>query len=69
MGSAMQLNSATGVMLPGEEIVPPIMMTSLAFVKTVGSAAAAVARFVSGPIAIRVIVSGGFESRMERISS
>ena len=68
MGSAMQLNSATGVMLPGTEMAPDITTTSLAFMKIVGDSEAARAKFVRGPMAMRVIVSGGFESRIERIS-
>ena len=68
MGSAMQLNSATGVMLPGRSTVPPITMTSLAFMNVFGSSAAAMAKFVNGPMAIKVMVSGGFSLRMRRIS-
>lgn len=68
MGSAMQLNSATGVMLPGSEIAPPITITSLAFRNTCGSWEAARAKFVSGPMPMRVMVSGGWESRICRIS-
>ena len=67
-GSAMQLNSATGVILPGMEMAPDITTTSLAFMNTVGDSEAARAKFVSGPMAMRVMVSGGFESRIERIS-
>ena len=40
-GSAMQLNSATGVMLPGSSMVPPITMTALARMNVVGEMDAA----------------------------
>lgn len=43
-------------------------MTSLARRNVEGDSAAARAKFVRGPMAIRVIVSGGLESRMWRIS-
>ena len=66
--SAMQLNSPTGVMLPGSSIEPPMTMTSLAFMNVFGSSAAAVAKFVNGPIAIKVMVSAGLSLRMRSIS-
>ena len=68
MGSAMVLNSATGVMLPGSVIAPPMTTSSFAFIKVTGSWAAARAKVVKGPRAMRVVVLGGFEERMSRIS-
>lgn len=68
VASARALNSATGVILPGEEIVPPMTRTDLARMNTVGECEAARARFVRGPIAIMVIVSGGFSSSIRKIS-
>ena len=64
----MQLNSPTGVMLPGSSMVPPMTTSSLAFMKVFESSAAAMAKVVNGPIAIKVIVSAGFSLRMRRIS-
>ena len=69
VGSAMQLNSATGVMFPGSFRVPPMTTTSLAFMNVFGSFAAAMAKVVSGPMAIKVMVSAGFSLRIRRISS
>ena len=43
-------------------------MTSLAFMNVLGSSAAATAKFVNGPIPIKVMVSGGFSPRIRRIS-
>ena len=64
----MQLNSPTGVILPGSSMVPPMTTTSLAFRNVFGSSAAAMAKVVNGPIAIKVMVSAGFSLRMRRIS-
>ena len=66
--SAMQLNSPTGVILPGSSMEPPMTTTSLAFMNVFGSSAAAMAKFVNGPIAINVMVSAGFSLRMRSIS-
>lgn len=55
-------------MFPGTEMAPPITTTSLARRKVSGSEEAAVARFVSGPMATIVIVSGAFPRRRRRIS-
>ena len=68
IGSAIQLNSATGVILPGSSMVPPMTTTSLAFMNVFGSSAAAMAKFVNGPIAIKVMVPAGFSLRMRIIS-
>lgn len=43
-------------------------ITSLAFMKMVGEAEAARAKFVKGPMAMRVMVSAGFLSRILSIS-
>ena len=69
IGSAMLLNSAVGVMLPGSRSAPPMTSSCFARRKVCGSVAAAVAKVVSGPIAIRVIVLGGLSRRRVRISS
>ena len=69
MGSARQLNSPTGVMLPGSSIAPPITRTSFARRKVCGDFAAARAKVVSGPKAIRVKVSGGLVESRVRMSS
>ena len=68
MGSALVLNSATGVTLPGLRTAPPITRTDLARRNVVGECDAARARFVSGPTAMIVMVSGGFSSRSRTIS-
>lgn len=68
MESAYVLNSAAGVIFPGTEIAPPMTTTSFTRRKVSGSVAAAMARFVRGPIATIVIVSGGFSWRRRRIS-
>lgn len=59
MGSAMQLNSATGVMLPGVARAPDMATTSFAFRKVSGRWEAARAKVVRGPMPMRVIVLGG----------
>ena len=66
--SAMQLNSPTGEILPGSSMEPPMTITSLALMNVFGSSAAAIAKFVNGPIAMRVTVSVGFSRRIWRIS-
>ena len=66
--SANVLNSPTGVILPGTEMAPPITRTDLARISTIGACEAARARLVSGPMAMTVMVSGGFSSRIRRIS-
>lgn len=66
--SAKVLNSATGVTFPSMSIAPPITTTSLTFRNVSGSSAAASAKLVNGPIAIIVIVSGGFSRRRRSIS-
>lgn len=68
VGSAMVLNSATGVALPGLWIAPPMIRTDLARKNVAGECEAARARLVSGPTAMMVIVLGGFSSRSLRIS-
>lgn len=67
-GSAMVLNSPTGVKFPGTDTAPPMTRTDLARRNTCGEWEAASARFVKGPIAIMSIVSGGFSSRIRSIS-
>ena len=69
MGSASVLNSPTGVMLPGRSMAPPITSTVLARRKVWGDLEAARAKLVSGPSAIKVILSGGLAARRVRISS
>lgn len=69
VGSAMQLNSPRGVILPGVSMAPPITSTAFARMKILGSVDAAMAKFVKGPIAIRVTVLGGLVERIWRISS
>lgn len=64
----MLLNSATGVILPGTDMAPDMTITSLALRNVVDEVDAARAKFVRGPMPIRVIVSGGLEERMSRIS-
>lgn len=66
--SAMVLNSPTGVMFPGTSTAPPITRICLARRNVFGPCAAAVARVVRGPMAMRVIVSAGSVLRMRRIS-
>ena len=68
IGSASVLNSPTGVMFPGTDTAPPITRADLARRKTWGEWEAASAKFVKGPIAIRSTESGGFFSRICRIS-
>lgn len=68
MGSAMVLNSATGVTFPGLRTAPPMTRTDLARRNVVGECDAARARLVSGPTAMIVMVSAGFSSRSRRIS-
>lgn len=55
-------------MLPGTEMVPPMTSMDLARITVVGAWEAARARFVSGPMAMIVMVSGGFSSRIRKIS-
>ena len=66
--SAMVLNSATGVAFPGPVTAPPMTRTDFARRKVVGEWEAARARLVRGPMAMMVIVPGGFSSRSRRIS-
>lgn len=54
---------------PGLFTAPPITTTSFTLKNVSGSLAAARARFVNGPTATRVTVSGSFSRRMWRISS
>lgn len=68
IGSAIQLNSPTGVMFPGMESAPDMAISSKAFVNVVADSEAAREKFVRGPMDIRVIVSGGWKPRMRRIS-
>ena len=68
VASAKVLNSPTGVMLPGTEIAPPMTRTDFARISMVGACEAARARLVRGPIAMTVMVSGGFSSRTRKIS-
>ena len=68
VASAKVLNSPTGVILPGTEIAPPITKMDFARISTIGACEAASARFVRGPMAITVMVSGGFSSRTRIIS-
>lgn len=67
-GSAKVLNSATGVAFPGTEIAPPMTRTDLARMRIFGECDAARARFVRGPMAMIVIVPGGFSARILMIS-
>ena len=55
-------------MLPGSEMVPPMTRMDFARINVVGAWEAARARFVSGPMAMIVTVSGGFSLRMRKIS-
>lgn len=66
--SAMALNSPTGVIFPGEKMAPPMTRTALTRRNVVGFSAAARATLVRGPMAMIVIVSGGFPERIRRIS-
>lgn len=68
MGSAMVLNSATGVAFPGAETAPPMIRTDLARRNIVGECEAARARLVRGPMAMMVMLPGGFSSRTRKIS-
>lgn len=54
--------------MPGTAMAPPMTRRDLAFRKVVGAWAAAVAKVVRGPMAMRVMVWGGSRSRMLRIS-
>lgn len=67
MGSAMQLNSATGVMFPGTAMVPDMRISSWAVANVWGEWVAARAKVVAGPMPRRVMVFGGFEARRERM--
>ena len=66
--SANTLNSATGETLPTASTAPPMATTSLTRRKASGSSAAARAQFVSGPMAMMVIVSASFSRKIRRIS-
>ena len=56
-------------MFPGNARAPPMMQTARARRNVVGAREAARAKFVSGPSAMRVRVSGGWVVRRERIWS
>ncbi|KAL5888478.1 hypothetical protein ACKVWC_011567 [Pyricularia oryzae] len=66
--SAKVLNSATGVMLPGTLMAPPMTQTSRARRSVSGSSAAARARLVMGPMVRIVTVWSGDSLRIRRIS-
>ena len=68
VASAYVLNSAVGVMFPGTLTAPPITRIDFALISVRGECDAARAMFVSGPIAMTEIVSGGFSSRIRSIS-
>jgi len=53
--------------LPGSVTAPPITKSAFARMKVWGDRAAARAKVVRGPMAIRVIVSGGFVERISRM--
>ena len=53
-GSYLKLNSVLKVMLPRALDVPPMMVIVLTFDGKVGSSLTAKAKFVSGPIAIKL---------------
>lgn len=54
---------------PGASMAPPMTTTSLTFKKVSGSCEAAMARFVNGPTATIVIVSGSFSLSKSSITS
>lgn len=66
--SAYVLNSAKGVIFPGYSTAPPMTRIFFARIRIWGACEAASAILVRGPIAIIEIVSGGFSSRIRRIS-
>lgn len=54
---------------PGASMAPPMTTTSFTFKKVSGSCEAAIARFVNGPTATIVIVSGSFSLSRSSITS
>ena len=68
MLSACTLNSASGVILPGTSMAPPIMTISFTLSKVSTSSAAARAIFVIGPSAAMVMVLGGCSFSRRSIS-
>ena len=66
--SANTLNSATGETFPTASTAPPMVTICLTLRNASGSSAAARAQFVSGPMAMMVIVSASFSRKILKIS-
>ncbi len=53
---------------PSKSTAPPMIMTSFTLRNVSGSSAAAIARFVSGPMAIMLTVFGSFSRSIRKVS-